>query len=298
MYYWKSSTTFRAIVVCSLCVALVATTCVQTAAEQSTSNKSRISISTKDASVSKGKKKSAFRMLFKPPPIKNRLSRLPAKKASKGPLKDSKGNIRLFRTIELRGKLKALPRWQRIVNKMAAHKQQYLLNSLPTSGKNQRKRWREFKSKIASANRMEQIRKVNSYFNKWPYRLDKENWGKREYWATPPEFVKNSGDCEDYAIAKYYALRELGLSTKKMRIVALQDNIRRLGHAVLIVYINNDAYVLDNQTKLVLPHGKFSHYIPQFSVNELNRWAHIPVKKNQPAKQPKNDSGADNAKAN
>lgn len=218
-------------------------------------------------------------MLFKPPPIKKKRRKPRIFKKSSGPLKDSKGNIRLFRTIELRGKLKALPRWQRIVDKMAGYKQQYLSNSLPTSGKNQRKRWREFKKQIASANRIEQIRKVNAYFNKWPYRLDQENWGKREYWATPPEFIKKSGDCEDYAIAKYYALRELGIPAKKLRIVALQDSIRRLGHAVLVVYTNDEAYVLDNQTKLVLPHGKYSHYIPQFSVNELNRWAHLPVKK-------------------
>lgn len=227
-------------------------------------------------------------MLFKPPPVKKTTPR-PRKKVSRstGPLKDKRGNIRLFRTMELRGKNKTLARWQRIVNKMAAHKQQYLSNSLPTSGKNQRKRWKQFKSTIVSASRMQQLRKVNTYFNKWPYRLDRENWGKREYWASPPEFVKKSGDCEDYAIAKYYALRELGVPASSMRIVALMDNIRRLGHAVLVVFYKGDAWVLDNQTKLVLSHSKFSHYVPQFSVNETNRWAHIPVKKNQPASKPK-----------
>ena len=163
---------------------------------------------------------------------------------------------------------------------MAAHKTQFLSNSLPTSGKNQRSRWKEFKASIVSKKRMEQVRKVNTYFNKWPYRRDRENWGKKEYWASPPEFVKKSGDCEDYAIAKYYALRELGISSASMRIVAVKDTIRQMGHAVLIVYMNNDAYVLDNQTRLVLSHAKFSHYVPQFSVNETTRWAHIPTKKN------------------
>ena len=265
--------------VCCICLALVAADSMDTSAQSKKS--SRPSVSTKGASLSKGKKKSAFRMLFKPPPVKKSTPKRRKKaKASTGPLKDTKGNIRLFRTVELRGKLKALPRWQRIVDKMSAHKQQYLSNSLPTSGKNQRTRWKEFKSTIASAKRMEQVRKVNSYFNKWPYRLDKENWGKKEYWASPPEFVSKSGDCEDYAIAKYYALRELGVPASSMRVVALMDNIRRLGHAVLVVYMNNDAYVLDNQTKLVLSHAKFSHYVPQFSVNETTRWAHIPTKKN------------------
>jgi len=170
---------------------------------------------------------------------------------------------------------------------MEKHKKQYLSNSLPTSGKNQRNRWKQFKKSVASLPRMQQLRKINNYFNKWPYRLDQENWGKREYWASPPEFVKKSGDCEDYAIAKYYALRELGVPANAMRIVAVKDNIRRLGHAILVVYHNGDAWVLDNQTKLVLSHAKFTHYAPQFSVNETNRWAHIPVKAKQPALSPK-----------
>lgn len=287
MRHWTHSTVFRVTLICFACSLVIAAQPIQASSEY-TKNTSRPSVSTKGASLSKGKKKSAFRLLFKPPPIKKSATK-PRKRvaASKGPLKDTKGNIRLFRTIELKGKNKTLARWKRIVDKMAVHKQLYLSNSLPTSGKNQQKRWKQFKSTVVSKSRMQQLRKVNTYFNNWPYRLDKENWGKQEYWASPPEFVKKSGDCEDYAIAKYYALRELGLPASSMRIVALMDNIRRLGHAVLVVYLNGDAWVLDNQTKLVLSHSKFSHYVPQFSVNETNRWAHIPVKKNQPASKPK-----------
>lgn len=287
MRHRTHSIVFRAAIACSICCFLIATLLVQASAEPK-KNFPRASVSTKGASLSTGKKKSAFRMLFKTPAVKKtRPKRRKKAVSSSGPLKDKNGNIRLFRTIELKGKNKTLARWQRIVNAMAAHKQQYLSNSLPTSGKNQKKRWKQFKSTVVSKPRMQQLRMVNSYFNKWPYRLDKENWGKREYWATPPEFVKKSGDCEDYAIAKYYALRELGLPASSMRIVALMDNIRRLGHAVLVVYHGGDAWVLDNQTKLVLSHSKFSHYVPQFSVNETNRWAHIPAKKNQLASKPK-----------
>jgi predicted transglutaminase-like cysteine proteinase len=295
LHHWKHSTIFCVTLVSIVCCFFLATQCLQASA-QSETNKSRPSVSTKGASLSQGKKKSAFRMLFKPPPVKKTTPK-PQKKviASTGPLKDKRGNIRLFRTMELKGKNKTLARWQRIVNKMAAHKQQYLSNSLPTSGKNQRQRWKQFKSTIVSASRMQQLRKVNTYFNKWPYRLDEENWGQREYWASPPEFVKKSGDCEDYAIAKYYALRELGVPASSMRIVALMDNIRRLGHAVLVVFHEGDAWVLDNQTKLVLSHSKFSHYVPQFSVNETNRWAHIPVKKINRLPSRKNDLGAENA---
>jgi predicted transglutaminase-like cysteine proteinase len=98
-----------------------------------------------------------------------------------------------------------------------------------------------------------------------------------DYWATPKEFLMLSGDCEDYSIAKYFALKQLGLDISKMRIVVVKDRIRNVGHAVLAVYMDNTAYILDNLSNLVLPHNKYSHYIPQYSVNEIYRWAHIRI---------------------
>jgi predicted transglutaminase-like cysteine proteinase len=120
---------------------------------------------------------------------------------------------------------------------------------------------------------------VNKFFNKWPYRLDKANWGVSDYWETPWEFLRKSGDCEDYAIAKFYALQELGFSPDQMRIVAVRDAIRGIGHAVLAVYAKDDIYILDNQTDMVLSHTKYKHYIPQYSVNEHYRWMHVAPRK-------------------
>jgi predicted transglutaminase-like cysteine proteinase len=108
--------------------------------------------------------------------------------------------------------------------------------------------------------------------------LDKDVYGVTDYWATPGEFIKNSGDCEDYAITKMYALRQLGVNPEHLRIVALKDNIRNLDHAVLAVYIGGTIYILDNVTKLVLTHDKFQHYRPYFSVNAVYKWTHIPPK--------------------
>jgi predicted transglutaminase-like cysteine proteinase len=61
--------------------------------------------------------------------------------------------------------------------------------------------------------------------------------------------------------------------------VALVDTIRNLAHAVLVVYMDDDAYVLDNLTTLVLSHTRYQHYAPQYSVNEVYRWAHVRPKK-------------------
>ena len=85
---------------------------------------------------------------------------------------------------------------------------------------------------------------------------------------------------EDYAIAKYYALLELGFKQDQLRIVAVKDMIRNIGHAILAVYLPDNIYILDNQTVMVLPHDRYKHYIPQYSVNEQFRWMHVPATKN------------------
>jgi predicted transglutaminase-like cysteine proteinase len=60
-----------------------------------------------------------------------------------------------------------------------------------------------------------------------------------------------------------------------MRIALLKDSIRNIAHAVLAVKLEDETYILDNMSDLVLPHTKYDHYVPQYSVNEFYRWAHI-----------------------
>ena len=87
--------------------------------------------------------------------------------------------------------------------------------------------------------------------------------------------MKTLGDCEDYAIAKYFALRQLGFDKEELRIVVLYDRIRNLGHAVLAVYGGNDILILDSLSNFITTHTRYRHYIPQYSMNETTRWAHV-----------------------
>src|SRR3546814_732145 len=96
--------------------------------------------------------------------------------------------------------------------------------------------WREVARATRGKPEIEVLKTVNGYFNRWPYKIDRELYGVSEFWATPQEFMKRSGDCEDYAIAKFFVLRDLGYANDKLRIVILMDRIRRIGHAVLAVY--------------------------------------------------------------
>lgn len=182
----------------------------------------------------------------------------------------------LFRSHEFRSTLKALPNWTRVLG--SAEEQTDTFYSCDANMEvcsAAALSWQKIIRQSFSLSPREQLTAVNSYFNRWPYRLDIDVYGVSDYWATPGEFLKLSGDCEDYSISKYYALRKLGFSVDDMRIVLLKDNIRNISHAVLAVKLNGESYILDNVSDLVLSHLKYEHYVPQYSVNEFYRWAHV-----------------------
>lgn len=186
-------------------------------------------------------------------------------------------SVRLFGTVEFRSAIKNLPKWERVLDS-ERNNPSFTPAGLDTKSASVRKRWKELKDKIADAPLREQVQRVNNFFNQWPYKSDREVWGVEDYWATPREFVERSGDCEDYAIAKYYALRDLGAPAHILRVAAVKDAIRGIGHAVLVVYMEDDAYVLDNLTNLVLSHTKLKHYVLQYSVNQKYLWRHVKPK--------------------
>jgi predicted transglutaminase-like cysteine proteinase len=76
----------------------------------------------------------------------------------------------------------------------------------------------DFLVRLRSGNRWSQINRVNRYVNAVAYRSDLANWGQDDRWVGPGEFFARGGDCEDYAIAKYFALRSLGISKDDLRI--------------------------------------------------------------------------------
>lgn len=120
---------------------------------------------------------------------------------------------------------------------------------------------------------------VNNYMNKQRYILDSKNWGKSDYWATPIEFLTHGGDCEDFAIAKYTALRALGVPESRLRLAIVQDLKKNIPHAILIVYSERGPLVLDNQIKKLRLTHQISHYKPIFSINREAWWLHTPAKK-------------------
>ena len=129
------------------------------------------------------------------------------------------------------------------------------------------------------------LRMVNGYFNQWSPKTDQAAWGVEEYWASPAEFIaKRGGDCEDYAIAKYFALRYLNIPAERLRIVIIRQRDEK-GipdpnlHAVLAALSSQGAwFILDNNARPrdgITPHTQYKNrFVPLFSVNETGAWAH------------------------
>ncbi len=194
----------------------------------------------------------------------------PLPQASSSGDKSGGKSVRLFGTLEMRSKIGKMPKWTSVLEKERAHPGFTDDRVFPGQGT-----WKTIKAKLAKMPPAEQLRAVNTLINRWPYRTDMDIWGVMDYWEAPVDFFRKSGDCEDFAIAKYFALRNLGFPASKMRIVVLKDTLRNLEHAVTVVYLDGDAWVLDNLSNAVLSHKRLSHYRPQFSVNEEYRWAHL-----------------------
>ncbi|WVT77439.1 transglutaminase-like cysteine peptidase (plasmid) [Sinorhizobium chiapasense] len=107
------------------------------------------------------------------------------------------------------------------------------------------------------------------------YQPDAENYGSKDYWATPDEILaRGKGDCEDYAILKMAALKAAGLPSEAMSIVVLRDVRRNLYHAVLAITTSQGHFILDNLSDEVKLDRALPSYQPLFSVSADRSWIH------------------------
>lgn len=115
---------------------------------------------------------------------------------------------------------------------------------------------------------LEKLEKVNDFFNQTPYYSDQSVWGVSDYWATRLEFIgKDKGDCEDYVIAKYFTLKELGVPTSKMYMTYAKSLKFNVAHMVLTYYETPKSVplVLDNYNYKILPANERNDLIPVYS---------------------------------
>lgn len=122
------------------------------------------------------------------------------------------------------------------------------------------------------------LQDINDFFNRrLAFRDDAVTWGVPDYWATPLESLeKRAGDCEDYAIAKYFSLAATGVPTAKLRMVYVRARLggQSLAHMVLAYYAQPGAepLILDNLRPEVLPAAQRPDLTPVFSFNTEGLW--------------------------
>ena len=124
----------------------------------------------------------------------------------------------------------------------------------------------------------DKLKRVNDFFNEIPYRDDFENWDSKDYWATPIEMIGvNAADCEDFAIAKYFSLREMGVEPEKLRITYVKATEINQAHMVLAYYHRPDAIpmILDNLNPHILSADKRSDLVPVYSFNAEGLWLSV-----------------------
>jgi predicted transglutaminase-like cysteine proteinase len=138
--------------------------------------------------------------------------------------------------------------------------------------------WQSFVRETASpepAPRQEKedrlLRPVNRFFNRLPSVEDRAHWGVEDYWATPSESLASNGaDCEDYAIAKYFTLKELGVPISRLRLVYARSGRSSLAHMVLAYYPEPraDPLILDNLEGSIEPASDRPDLIPVYTFND------------------------------
>lgn len=135
--------------------------------------------------------------------------------------------------------------------------------------------WRNMVANTQSLSEQEKLRQVNDFFNQLYFVDDIELWGKKDYWATPLEFLGTSaGDCEDFSIAKYFSLRELGVDDKKLRLVYVKAIRLDQFHMVVAYYPtpSSEPVLLDNLDPEIKRASLRRDLLPIYSFNGSRLW--------------------------
>ncbi|KLE00947.1 transglutaminase-like cysteine peptidase [Aliarcobacter butzleri] len=136
-------------------------------------------------------------------------------------------------------------------------------------------KYEEVKNKARNLDINKKLTQINLFINGSLAEFDNASMGIDDYWMTPKEFfIKGHGDCEDYVIAKYFTLLELGVKKENLypAIVKVQGSASL--HLVLL-YVedkNKSPLVLDNLSFKILPFSKRTDLTPIAAFNEIDSY--------------------------
>ena len=135
--------------------------------------------------------------------------------------------------------------------------------------------WEQLIDDIAGLSTRQKLNRTNQFFNQLRWLSDGEQFGSRDYWATPMEFLgRGAGDCEEFAIAKYVTLVKSGVPSNQLRIAYVKALRPPQAHMVLTwVQKSGDMpLVLDNLVADIQPASARKDLIPVYSFNADSLW--------------------------
>jgi predicted transglutaminase-like cysteine proteinase len=138
------------------------------------------------------------------------------------------------------------------------------------------RQWRDLLKESKGLADKEKLIAVNNFFNrKIKFVNDIIHWKKKDYWATPFEFIgTGAGDCEDFSIAKYFSLLELGMPDEKLRMTYVKALAINQPHMVVTYFSKPGTVplVLDNLNPAILLATKRKDLLPVYSFNGAGLW--------------------------
>ncbi len=131
--------------------------------------------------------------------------------------------------------------------------------------------WQQLLENNTHLDEPDKLEAVNRLINRSvAYISDQQAWGQDDYWATPEETLRlGQGDCEDFAIAKYFALLKLGVAVERLRLTYVKALGRNSAHMVLAYYPSPNAQplILDNLNSQILPAAARRDLLPVYAFN-------------------------------
>ena len=147
--------------------------------------------------------------------------------------------------------------------------------------------WRSLIEQSGALDEGSKLQAVNDFVNRTvSFVSDQQAWGQEDYWATPAQTIgRGVGDCEDFAVGKYFSLVEMGVASEKLRLTFVKALAANQAHMVLAYYPSPSAQplILDNLDPRIRPASERRDLLPVYSFNDLGVFlAKTPQRASQP----------------
>lgn len=227
------------------------------------------------SSMSKGQ---AHNSQFVPLKKPSRRHLYPVAKGPSRNLEAQFNTLGLFGSVEMPGgRSRAHQKWCAVLpqcDKQLLYLQQCMAGSVRSVGPVDY--WVRIIRGVGETKSVRQLSLLNSYINESAgYDRDAIAAGVADIWRAPLQFIGFKGDCEDYAIAKYYSLLALGYAEEDLRFVVVKDSSREIIHAVTSVKLQQQRYVLDSLRPVATKEIVLLHYHPLVSMTRDAHFTHL-----------------------